>query len=97
MNTQICSAIRDRAVVRLWYDGGDRTVEPHCHGISRADNEVVRAWQIEGYSESGNPVGWKLFKVVQIRHLSRTDATFTTNRPGYNPNDKHMKSVHCHV
>lgn len=63
MNAGICAAIRSRAVLQFSYDGGIRTVEPHCHGISRADNEVLRAWQTGGYSESGEPVGWKLFEV----------------------------------
>jgi hypothetical protein len=97
MNTSICAAIQSRAVLRFSYGGGARTAEPHCHGISRADNEVLRAWQTGGFSESGNPEGWKLFEVSQITGLSRTDSTFSSNRPGYNPSDKHMKSVHCHV
>lgn len=97
MNTDICSAISDRAVVQFWYEGGTRTVEPHCHGISRADHEVLRGWQTGGYSESGNSIGWKLFDVSQMSSLSQTGSTFATNRPDYNPNDKHMKSVHCHV
>ena len=29
----------------------------------------------------------------QSRHHN---TTFPTNRPGYNPNDKGMSSVHCH-
>lgn len=97
MDTEICESIRERAVIQFWYEGGSRTAEPHCHGVSRTGNEVLRAWQTDGYSESGNPVGWKLFDVSKIAGLSRTGSTFPTNRPGYNPDDKHMRTIHCHV
>ncbi len=97
MNTAICAAIKSQAVVEFYYDGGFRTVEPHCHGISTAGNEVLRGYQTGGYSRSGNPVDWKLFVVAEISHLRQTGATFSANRPGYNPADRGMRSVHCHV
>lgn len=97
MNTAICAAIRARAVLNFHYDGGRRTVEPHCHGMSRADNEVLRGYQTAGYSKSGKPTTWKLFEVSEITGLTQTGATFTTNRPGYDPDDEHMTTVHCRV
>lgn len=97
MSMGICDAIADRAVVRFSYDGGSRTVEPHCHGVSRAGNEVLRGYQVGGYSESGNPVGWKLFEVAKISGLRQSGEVFTADRPGYNPNDRGMSSIHCHV
>lgn len=97
MNTTICSAIRSRQVLRFSYDGGWRTVEPFCHGISTAGHEVLRGYQTGGYSESGNPVGWKLFQVSKIAGLMPTGQTFAGARPGYNPNDAAMAAVHCHV
>jgi hypothetical protein len=71
MNTQICEAIKARAVVNFYYDGGMRIVEPHCHGISKDNNELLRGYQTEGYSQSGNPVGWKLFSVGKISSLKQ--------------------------
>ncbi len=97
MNAAICAAIQGRAILRFFYGGGTPTVEPHCHGISRADNEVLRAWQTDGFSESGDPVGWKLSEVRQITDLNQAGTAFSSNRPGYSPNDKYMKSVHCRV
>lgn len=97
MNNAVCAAIRSRAVLQFHYGGGIRTTEPHCHGVSRAGNEVLRAYQTGGYSESGNAFTWKLFDVSQISSLRETGDTFATNRPGYNPNDRQMTSVHCHV
>ena len=97
MNTAICAAIRNRAVVQFHYNGGLRQVEPHCHGISTAGNEVLRGYQTGGYSSSGNPVGWKLYVVTGISGLQQTGETFPTDRPDYNPDDRGMSSVHCHV
>jgi hypothetical protein len=97
MNTAICDAIRRRAVIEFYYDGGMRTVEPHCHGTSTSGNEVLRGYQTGGYSESGKPVEWKLFDVSKMSALTITNQTFAQNRPSYNPNDKQMSVVHCHV
>ena len=97
MNSNICSAIRARAVIQFYYDGGDRIVEPHCHGTSTAGNEVLRGYQTGGYSSSGKPVEWKMYDVSKISNIRQTGQRFSSNRPGYNPNDKGMSSIHCHV
>jgi hypothetical protein len=97
VNQNICAAISKRAVVRFYYEGGIRTVEPHCHGTSTAGNEALRGFQTGGYSESGNPVGWKLFDVSKISAWGDAGSTFASNRPGYNPQDRGMSRVHCHV
>lgn len=97
MNTTICSAIRSKQIITFYYDGGERSVEPFCYGVSSAGNEVLRGFQIGGYSESGNPVGWKLFRVDEISRIVLTNNTFQGNRPFYNPNDKAMTTIYCHV
>lgn len=97
MNTQICAAIKSRAVVEFYYDDGKRRAEPHCHGISMAGKEVLRAYQTAGFSESGQPVGWKLFEVTKIIGFRQTGATFQNNRHEYNPNDRGMERIHCRV
>jgi hypothetical protein len=97
MNPSVCSAIAGRAVVRFQYDGGLRIVEPHCHGMSPAGNEVLRGYQIGGFSASGSAVGWRLFEVPRLSGWIQTDDTFLTNSPGYNPNDRGMTVIHCHV
>jgi hypothetical protein len=97
MNQSICEAIRDRAVVQFSYGGGSRTVEPHCHGITSTDREVLRGYQTGGYSSSGNPVGWRLFEVEKISGFRQSGQTFARARPGYAPHDRGMASVHCYV
>jgi hypothetical protein len=97
MNTQICFAIKSRVIIQINYDGGIRIIEPYCHGISQAGNEVLRAYQIRGFSRSGEPSGWKLFESTKIHNIIITSDNFKENRVGYNPNDQGMNSIHCHV
>jgi hypothetical protein len=93
----ICEAIAGRRLMEIWYRGGSRIIEPYCHGTSKAGNEVLRAFQIQGHSNSGQPTAWKLFEVREIQSLQIFDQRFETNRPLYNPNDRDMIRIHCRV
>lgn len=97
MNSTICSAIRSRHVIRFFYDGGSRTAEPFCHGESRDGNALLRAYQTAGYSQSGQPVGWKLFRLDGVSSLAVTDETFSGARPDYNPEDPAMVTIYCRI
>lgn len=97
MNLAICAAIKSRKVVQFTYDNYARVVEPFCHGTSTMGNELLRGYQVGGQSESGEPVGWKLFTVSNISDFRQTGDVFLTNRPGYTPYDSAMSTVHCHV
>jgi len=97
MNNSICSAIRSRKIIQFYYNGGYRTVEPYCYGIGRTGNELLRAFQTGGYSESGNPVQWKLFSVNKMSNISITDDEFPGDRPEYNPKDSAMVKIYCCV
>lgn len=95
MSPSICEAIEQRLVLRFVYEGRSRVVEPHCHGVSKAHNEVLRAFQIGGQSESGEEVGWKLFNVGKIEQLVVSGEVFTGTRRGYTPRDSQMTSICC--
>ena len=93
----IVDAIKKRQRVVIYYDGdepggrGLRTIEPVCFGYSKADNPVVRAWDLEGASHRGylgtRPMpGWRLFRVDKILSFKPTSEIFNTPRPDYNPN-----------
>ena len=97
MNEMICSAIRSRQVISFHYKGGLRTLEPFCYGASVQGIELLRAYQLSGHSESGNPTGWKLFRVSEISALAVTDRYFYGIRPGYSPADKAMATIYCCV
>lgn len=56
--SDIQDSIRDKKVIIIYYDGDDnggkgyRTIEPVCFGVSKAGNQVLRAWETEGASWS---------------------------------------------
>lgn len=70
MNSLLCKAIQEKHVVNFYYDGGYRSAEPHCYGVSKDGNEILRAYQTGGHSESNNAVGWKLFRLDELSDLS---------------------------
>jgi hypothetical protein len=63
MNPAICQAIATHSLLQFHYAGGLRTVEPYRHGYSTAGNEVLRGYQVSGYSRSRNPTGWRSCQV----------------------------------
>jgi len=95
MNQNICIAIENRYVLRVIY-GGERVIEPHCYGVSPGGNELLRAFQTSGYSESGESFGWKLFRMDKMGSIEGTGETFAGPRPGYNPvGDQAMATIYC--
>ena len=97
MADRVCDAILKRSVIEFNYDGGVRIVEPHCHGFSSAGKEVVLAYQIDGYSKSGDSSGWRLYEVAKITDLSFADAIFPIDRPGFDPQRSNLSYIHCCV
>lgn len=97
MDFDICSAIENREVIQFYYDGSIRIVEPFCYGINSKGNYVLRAYQIGGYSSSGEPIGWRLYNADKMINISSTGQKFTQIRPGYNPNDRGMVRIICNV
>ncbi|MBE0427410.1 MAG: hypothetical protein IBX72_12310 [Nitrospirae bacterium] len=98
MNNTICEAIASKNIVEFYYNGGIRIAEPHCYGIHKnTGNEVLCAYQIRGFSESGNLPGWRLFDVADVSALKITGEQFLSPRPNYNPNDKRMSKIFCNI
>ena len=92
MDTEIVEAIRNQSLIQFSYDGGNRTVEPHCYGITTAGNEGLRAFQVYGYSSSGR-MGWKMFDLNKARSIEVLEDTFSGPRPGYKRGDKGMSRI----
>jgi hypothetical protein len=95
MNTEIINAIRNQNVITFDYEGESRTVEPHCYGITTRRNEAIRAFQIEGYSSSGN-MGWKLYDLSKADDIEVLDETFDI-RAGYKRGDKGMSRIFAEI
>lgn len=98
----IRQSIEKKQVCTIYYTGdepggrGLREIEPLCLGYSKANNLVLRAWDITGASHTGylgsQPLpGWRLFRVDRIGNYSVNPLeNFTEPRPLYNPDDKGM-------
>jgi predicted DNA-binding transcriptional regulator YafY len=95
MNALICRAIRERRLLRFSYEGGDREIEPYCHGFSREAQELLRGYQIAGASRSGESTGWKTFRVDRMSAVAVCFTTFPPDRTGYGQSDNHMATLHC--
>jgi hypothetical protein len=88
---ELIEAITHRQVLSILYGGGWRLIEPHTFGRLQNGKEMLRAYQIGGFSESGEPVGWKLFDVRKIISCKLSGGGFSSPRPGYNPRDSIMR------
>jgi len=94
----ICKAIKEKRRVKMFYKGGERIIEPHAFGYDKKGQRKLRAYQIGGYSESGNTVGWKLFTVDNIDNFRILDDYFKEPRIGYNPfGDKMIPNIICKI
>ena len=91
MNRSISVAINERRLIKLNYEPGYRLIEPHAYGLSKDGNELLRAFQVEGASASGEHVNWKLFRVDRITQFAMLDERFDHPRPGYRQGDSAMK------
>ena len=101
----VVNAIKNKQKVVIYYDGdepggkGLRVIEPVCFGYSKAENPVLRAWDMEGASHTAykgeKPLpGWRLFRLDKTSFMRPTAETFNETRPNYNPNgDKSMTRV----
>jgi hypothetical protein len=81
-------AIEDRHLLKFRYDGFTRVVEPHAFGVSTRGRYTLRAYQIDGGSESGQTEGWKLFHVANMESIVVTPQRFDTPRADYRRDDR---------
>ena len=93
----LCAAIRDRSVVHLRYDWGHRVVEPHVYGRTKDGQELLRAFQTGGESESRQSTGWKLFRVDEIENIHLPGGKFMRPRPEYKRQDPAIKTIYAQL
>jgi predicted DNA-binding transcriptional regulator YafY len=93
MNTteHITNAIKNGHRLKIYYEPGIRIIEPHTVGYSGDNNLLLRAYQTEGASASGEHEHWKLFRVDRIGSVTPTNAPSEAPRPGYKRGDKGMR------
>ena len=90
---QIISAINNRNVCTIYYEGdtinnpGYREIEPYVYGLSKRENPVIRAYQLEGKSDTPDKIpGWRLFRVDRMVDFVNSGDIFEEAKPLYNPN-----------
>jgi hypothetical protein len=94
---QVCEAIAKARRLALTYAGHDRVVEVHVAGYTRQGEPLMRAWQVRGGSESGEPVGWKMFRMEDVAAVRLTSERSQAPRPDYAPNDPAIARIVCQV
>ena len=94
MNNIIITAIKQKNVLSLTYEGIPREVEPHAYGVSKSGNELLRCYQVSGRHNSERAHDWELLSVAQIAGLVNTGAIFAGPRPDYKRGDKAMALIY---
>ena len=97
MHGIICDAIRARRLIHFIYEGYERIVEPHVHGINSANHEMLSGWLVGGWSESRPEPGWRNYLVRDMHDVHALADTFEGPRPKYNPFDPHVRQVFCRI
>lgn len=82
---------------------GVRYIEPYVYGLTKANNEAVRAYQYYGDTKRGVPK-WKLLRLDSIESWELTSETFDVEprargwaAQAFNGNDKLLPVIYCVV
>jgi len=92
----ICAAIGTKKIIEFEYEGHHRVVEPHRMGIGKSGNQLLRAYQCSGTSQSGKLHQFKLWDLSKISNLKSTDRVFAV-RPEYTDTDSAMEEIICEI
>ena len=98
----ICAAIHDVHLLQFYYTGdsvpGNRIVEPHQLGDTKAGNLALSAFYLSGASESNVGPSWKLYLLSEMHQVVELPMQFSGPRPGYKPGpNKLLHSVLCEL
>jgi predicted DNA-binding transcriptional regulator YafY len=93
----ICDAIQNKRMLSFVYEGYNRVIEPHTHGVDKKGHQALRAYQVTGGSESGEYVGWKMFHVSEIKNIRVLENQFFGPRDGYKRGDKAFDRIQCQL
>ncbi len=97
MNQSIIHAIREMKLISLTYKGTDRVVEPHAYGVSAKGNELLRCYQIHGGHTSTKAHDWDLLTISKIENLNVLSDGFSSARPDYKRDDKHIPTIYAQL
>lgn len=108
-------AMDDKKLISIYYDSphdttndkGWRRIEPFVLGRNKHGNDVIRAWQVGGSSDTpegklDDPLskmpGWRMFRLDGIKNINIGGGdTIDKIRPKYNPDDKDMSVIYKYL
>lgn len=94
----ICGAIRDRRLVSFQYEGLPRIVIPCALGQHKSTgNLLLRAYQVQGATESGSLPLWRLYVFSGVSGLMILDEAFDEVPVGYKRGDRAFRSILCQL
>jgi predicted DNA-binding transcriptional regulator YafY len=73
IDQKLRSAIANKRLVQLRYEGARRVVEPHDYGVQKGTVRLL-AFQLQ------TAPGWRLFDIAKIEELAVLDAVFKGSR-----------------
>lgn len=76
MKTLLTTAIEERRLVHLLYDGKSRTLEPHALGKNGQNEDVLLGRQIKPWLPEGQ--SWQVFRLSRIYGLLVLDSRMET-------------------
>ena len=91
----ICEAIRSKKLLQFSYGNHLRVVEPHVFGQDSAARDILSAYLVGGYSESGKEPYWRFYLLSNIPLLTILNEHFPGPRQGFNPKDPRIVKVYC--
>jgi hypothetical protein len=95
VNIVLCDAIRERRLVRFFYDAYERIIEPYSYGVTHDGRELLMGWLVRGWSSSDTAPGWRTFYVDQMRDVGAMAESFTGPRPSYRGGGNRFARVFC--
>lgn len=93
----ICRAIRERRLLLIDYGGARRIVQPHVYGDDHAGDRLLSAYQVSGGSASGEPRGWKSFRMDRVTGVALDEGAFPRARPEFQHDDGAFARIVCQL
>jgi hypothetical protein len=97
VNEIVCNAIRARHLLRFIYEGYERIIEPHIHGVNSANHEMVSGWLVGGWTATRAEEGWRNYLVSEMHDVHALADQFPQPRVGYRPAGRAYRQVFCRI
>lgn len=97
--SQICDALRRRRLLRFCYKDHltPTTIEPYTYGQTKVGHNALSAWLVAGATHDNRPPFWRLYLESEMHKVEVLHDEFSTNRPGYKPNDQRFRVIRCRI